>query len=182
MPVRARCGRPITDVPDGGIIEFDPLIHSQSITLNSGPLTVSGKSVTIRSPGGSATMYIAALPVGTARVLVIDSSAAVNLEGIYMSNGYDPAGGGCIRNEGTLTMLDSCVLFGRAMHGAGIWNTGTLAMTGCYLVSNTALGGRGGAIWSSGPVSLDRCFLSANYADDGGGAIWMSGNLDDGGL
>ncbi len=114
-------------------------------------------------------MFISAIPVGSPRILEISASGAVTLDGIYFSNGFSPGQGGCIRNEGTLIMEDSCVLFGRAQHGAGIWNSGSLTMTGCYLVSNTALGGRGGAIQSTGPVFMENCFLSANTADEGWG-------------
>jgi len=81
--------------------------------------------------------------------------------------------GGGIANIGvtsTLTLTDTVVSENFANAGGGIFNTGTLTLTGASLLGNDA-GGAGGGIQNSGTANLANTVLSENSAVLGGGIL-----------
>jgi parallel beta-helix repeat protein len=68
------------------------------------------------------------------------------------------------------------------MNGGGIFNWGTLTVSGCTLSGNTA-GADGGGIYNegTGALTVSGCTLSGNSAADGGGIYNHFGTLTDSG-
>jgi parallel beta-helix repeat protein len=138
-------------------------LKGQTITLTSGELLVS-KSLTIQGLGaGQLTVSGDSL----SRVFEVQAGATVSLSGLTITNGSDSDGGG-IFNAGTLT-LTGCTISGNtaSSNGGGIYNhAGTLTLSGCTISGNTAglsiLGGEGGGIWSNGWMTLTDCALTGN--------------------
>ena len=103
-------------------------------------------------------------------VLVTGGNADVS----YTSSHLERAFGGGIYNSGTLTITGSTLSGNSAYYGGGIYNTegGTLTVTGSTLSGNSA-SYQGGGIINSGQVStmltISDSTLSGNSATDGGG-------------
>jgi hypothetical protein len=77
--------------------------------------------------------------------------------------------GGGIYNEGTLTVSGCTLSTNSAGQGGGIDNAYTLTVSGCILSGNSA--GDGGGLYNdgSGTLTLSGCTLSSNSAAYGGG-------------
>src|SRR5205823_400002 len=89
---------------------------------------------------------------------------------------YYGAGGGAIRNDGTLT-VDGCTIAGnQAEFGGGLYNDGTLAVTNSTLSDNT---GSGAGIFNdvTGMLKVSNCKFSNKGGSSigNGGGIWNSG-------
>jgi len=94
------------------------------------------------------------------------------------SNNY---GGGGICSSGTLTMTDCAFVGNTASHSGGgvfIKPSGVLAITCCTFQGNSATSG--GGIYNSGTTQVSASTFSSNVANDttfGGGGIFNSGTL-----
>ena len=143
-----------------------------TITLTSGQLSIA-KDLTISGPGASS--------------LIIDGNAAsrvfhitagtVTISGLTITNGSTNTGGG-IRNEGTLTLVDSTVSDSAGGNaGGGIYNfSATLTITRSTISGNTALNG-GGVINVFGTVTATNSTFSGNTASVAGGGIHNDGTF-----
>jgi CSLREA domain-containing protein len=151
------------------------------ITLSSasGPLTLANP-VTVTGPGAR---VLAVSGGGFARVFEI-SANGVNVSGLTLRDGLSAGVGGSPAGDG---------------FGGGILNRGTLALTACALVRNSAWGGGalgnsstagnglGGGVYSSGILTMSSCTLSNNEAQGGdvvsgtgagvgfGGGLYLAG-------
>jgi hypothetical protein len=92
-----------------------------------------------------------------------------------------------VTEEGTLTLKNISVRFGKSDRGAGIYNLGTLELDDSYVTANTGRGisnrGRarltnsvvrannGGGIVNYGTMDLDKCKIHNNSAGQGGGIL-----------
>jgi nitrous oxidase accessory protein NosD len=120
---------------------------------------------------------------GTGRVLLV--KARVSITNVKIADGWSRswgATGGGIRNEGTLTLIDSVVTRNRASgNGGGIANYGTLTLKGS-VVSRNRSKDFGGGIYNSAlarsAVLLDtvvrRNVASLNHSGGGGGIYSVS--------
>ena len=156
-------------------IVFAPSLDGQTITLSSGELDISAKSLTINGPGAN---QLTVSGGHNSRVFEVAGTSSVTLSGLTISNGYSVVGG-AILNAGTLTVTGCSVSDNYATNfGGGICNTGTLTVSDCNLFGNTAVY-NGGGIYNAGTAAaltvLD-CTFSSNRPDnifgpytDGGG-------------
>src|SRR5262249_19090074 len=121
------------------------------------------------------------------RVLSVFAPASASIAGLTLAGGsadgsYYPGGGG-LYNQGTLT-LTGCALTGNhadAANGGAAFNEGTLTLAGCTLSGNHANTGYGGAVYNyfDSTLTVTGCALSGNYADGSGvgGALYNLGAL-----
>jgi predicted outer membrane repeat protein len=142
--------------PGDDIITFALDLSGQTITLLTGQLTLTDTVGTTRIVGlGANQLTISG--GNTNRVFEIQTDAVVEISRLTISNGGSP-------------------YFG---NGAGIYNNGTLTVTGSTLNGNNAGYGDGGAIFnaSTGVLKITTSILSGNTAGNGnggGGAIFNS--------
>ena len=104
----------IAAATSGDIIDFSSKLNGQTINLTSGPLTL-GVNLTIDGPGAS---KLTVSGDQARQVFVIGSGTTAKLSGMTIANGY-------------------------AVQGGGIDNFGTLSVSQCVLLGNTAVGGSG---------------------------------------
>ncbi len=120
------------------------------------PLPDLNNSIAIQGPGaGSLTVERAVGFSFTSAILSVDTGQTASLSGLTIANG----------NSG------------------GIFNEGTLTVSGCTLSGNAIDGGVGGAIFSAGMLTVNNSTLSGNAANAAGvsggqgGGIWDVGDL-----
>ena len=168
----------LANADPGATVIFGPGV-SGVIVLQGAELDVTA-SMTILGPGAGIVQVDGG---GALRLFSITSpTAQVALSGLALQNGTalnDPnsvtlgAGGG-IYNGGTLA-LTGCTLTGSAAsYGGGIYNGGTLALAGCTVSGNSADGGAGGGVYNGGALALTGCTLTGNHAFYAG-ALYNSG-------
>jgi beta-glucanase (GH16 family) len=178
--------RAIEVIADGGSITFDPGLAGGTIALNSGPLSISGKQVTIDGTNAPALTVSGG---GMDRVFIIDASATANISDLIIADGYGWQLAGGILNNGTLT-LDQATVTGNTMAtdagdfwqgGGGIYNGegATLNLIDSSVVNNTA-GWSGGGVYSffNTTTTIVRSTISGNLSNDVGGGIRMLGNAE----
>lgn len=144
----------------GDTIAFAPALNGQTITLTKGELLLN-KNLTIAGPGAGA---LSVSGNNHSRVFEVASGTEVSLSGLTISNGL--AAGG---------------------DGGGIYNSGTLTVSGSTLSGNSAnylkkgnaiIGGDGGGIYDSGTLAVNgNSTLSYNTASNRGGGIVNFGML-----
>ena len=105
---------------------------------------------------------------GDYRVLTIEHDSRVLITDMIVENGRITGDGAGIYNAGTLTMTGSTVQYNRAEtgNGAGIYNAGTLMMTDSTLYNNHAQGefSSGGGLYSTGHFYITDSLLDSNDA------------------
>jgi hypothetical protein len=107
------------------------------------------------------------------RIFTIDSGVTASIQGVTIKNGYiswsDRGMGGGIRNDGTLTLLDSevtdsfaggCSYCGSG-YGGGFYNTGTATVTNSSFYDNSSWY-YGGGIASSGTLTITNSSIFDN--------------------
>ena len=111
-------------------------------------------------------------------------SGRVVISGLSLENGapFTLSGGGGIRNQGTLTLINSRISGNTANDGGGILNSagGALTLADTTISGNLSTGAYGfggGGITNRGAISLTSCTISGNTANNDGGGIL---NLGDG--
>lgn len=109
----------------------------------------------------------------TYQVLVTQSSGNLTLNNVTVKDGYALYNnGGCLQNDGSLTLNNSLVTgCGATYYGGGIDNRGTLILNDSVVSNNTA-GYYGGGIANNGTATLNLSSLSGNLAYLGGGGIF----------
>jgi CSLREA domain-containing protein len=183
------------------IITFDPTVFpagsNTTITLTSGGLELSNTSemITIKGPGaGQVTID----GDGNDTVFYVDTDVTAEIDGLTITDGSNPDGGGGISNSGTLT-LNNDVITGNTVpeqtnpliapadapvidttgDGGGIDDLGTLTTNNCTISNNTAQYGGGVYVESSATDTYTNCTISGNNSDtDGaGGGFFVDGTL-----
>jgi len=175
----------IENAPTGSTITFAPRLRG-TILLTGGDLEFV-KNLTLRGPGAD----VLAISGGERGYIVhVTHDVSVSITDLAFRDskitGYSPS---FITNEGKLSLSKSMVsgnsttsnilsvspffLFG----GGGIYNSGTLTMTGSTVSGNTARDGSGGGIYNFGILTMTGSTVSGNTARDSGGGINNSGTL-----
>ncbi|MFC1922577.1 carbohydrate binding domain-containing protein [Chloroflexota bacterium] len=173
-------------IADGGDISFDPGLAGGTITLTSGPLSISGKMITIE---GSGAPGLTVSGGGVDRVLIIDPGANASISYLTIADGYGWQLAGGVLNNGSLT-LDHVMVTNNTMAtdagdfwqgGGGIYN-GDGAMFN--LIDSSVVGNT--ADWSGGGVysffnttsTIERSTISGNVSNDVGGGIRSLGTAE----
>ena len=141
------------------------------------PLSITGEGVgnTIIERDASAAAF---------RILRVAPTGTLTLQQLVLRSGRS-AGGGGIRNEGTLALIHTTVTanVGGADEGGGIVNTGTLTLIASRVTENRVVFGGGGIVTGLVPddphdrssVTLINSTVSGNSADFLGGGILVVG-------
>lgn len=181
----------IADATTGDTIVFDAGLQGSTITLTTGALTISNKTLSIRGPGPDRLSLNGG---GSSRVFYIANAVSgtrtVTLSGLSITNGLAASGGGggirtapAFGKEIALT-LSNCVV--RANQSATATYEGgggvaaarytTLTMVDCEVSSNGAAQYGGGGVWVYGPATFDRVsFVGNTSAASGGGLLIRNG-------
>jgi hypothetical protein len=118
------------------------------ITLTSGELDITNNLILL-GPGPKTLTVDGAYNGPVFNV----TNGVVSISGLTIANGV-----GNIYNSATLS-VSNCVIMGSDWSGVG--NSGTMALNGCTISSNSA-GIFGGAIYNSGTLGLTNCTVSGN--------------------
>ncbi len=170
----------ITGASAGDTITFAASLSGQTITLTSGQLSIAQSLAINGDLNGDGVPDITVSGNNTGRVfkISITNSDAVTLEGLNITKGNSPGGGGILASGGTLTVAHSTVSGNSVSGGSGspggggIYAVGgTLAVTDSTLASNSALGGGALSIVRSPNARVTSATFSGNSAALRGGAI-----------
>jgi hypothetical protein len=171
----------LADAHNEDVINFDPSLNGQTITLTSGELVVN-KIVSIYSPDPN---NLAIDANHASRVFHVTGGASAGISGLSIING-SASGlyGGGIYNDHAMLSVITCTLSGNSADaptggGGGIFNdafsgTATLYVLNCTLSGNSASYGYGGAIGNEGyngsaTLTVLNSTISGNSAASGGG-------------
>ena len=143
---------------------------SNGIYNESGSLTVVGSAISDNHNDRdySANASGGGIYNGSSGTAIIDNSTITR-------NGNDTLyyGGGGIYNAGTLKVSGSTISGNSAEDGAGIY--GSVTMTDSIVIGNGSLPtSRGGGLWVTGLATVVNSAIVGNYAVDGGGGINVS--------
>jgi hypothetical protein len=123
-------------------------------TINlAGALPDLSTNIDIQGPGAN-LLTVRRDTGGSYGIFTVASGATVAFSGLTISNGL--------------------------ASGGGIYNAGTLTVSGCTLSGNSTGpddGGSGGGIFNAGTATVTASTFSGNYADWSGGALYNTGTL-----
>lgn len=170
--------------PSPGLITFATELSGGTITLTSGQLVIA-QDLTIDASALAVAFIIDADQ--NSRVFYVQAGRTVALHNLELTGGWvddrsdlNNGLGGCISNQGTLTIANTIIRSNRAVWGAGIGNNGgSIVLNHSSIIDNSTLTNNndGGGIWSrGGSVTLNESTISSNAARQGGG-IWNSGGI-----
>jgi hypothetical protein len=178
--------RAVDILADGGTIRFAPGLTGETITLSSGPLVVSGKTINIIGAGAPGLTVSGG---GTDRVFIINAGAAANISHLTIADGFGWQLAGGILNNGSL-ILDHATVTRNTMGtdagdfwqgGGGIYNGdgARLNLIDSSVVNNTAAWS-GGGVYSffNSTTTIVRSTISGNVSADVGGGIRSLGNAE----
>lgn len=162
-------------IEEGKLIQFDPSLAGQTITLLSGPLDpYGGTSHVIEGPpNGGITIN-----GGNNFIVIGGGSRDLTLRNMTITGGRPPAGGvgGGINFGGKsdLTLENVLVTGNAAERGGGLYVTGgaSLLMLNSTVSGNTATG-EGGGIYNTGSMRLTNSTVTGNTAAGGGGVAYQ---------
>jgi hypothetical protein len=145
-----------------------------NIALTSAGLPAITRDVTITGLGAGLLTVDASGVAGDRSVFTIDAGATVVIEGLTITGGNNPDGGG-IYNSGTLT-VENAVISGNVANidngdGGGIYNDGgSVTLTNVAMTNEAA--DEGGSIYNSnGTVRMTDSSITDSTANNDGGAI-----------
>ena len=148
-------------------ITFDPTVFAtpQTITLTAGSLALTDTATTTITGLGAALIRVSGNHADA--VFQITNGASAALSGMAITAGSAALGGG-VHNDGTVTLTD-CTLIGNSAsgHGGGLYNFGTATLINCTASGNSA--DEGGGVYNAGTATLINCTISGNSANKGGG-------------
>ena len=112
------------------------------------------------------------------QVLVVNSGATLTLKYLTIQNGNGGGSGGGIANSGTLAVSNCTIMQNTApssMNGGGIANLGALTVSNSTFSGNSA-SANGGGIYNDGvSLTVTNSTFSSNSAGSSGGGIYNSG-------
>jgi parallel beta-helix repeat protein len=148
----------IAHAQNGDTVQFAPSLDGQTITLTSGELdigtTKQPTTIQIEGPGDSQL----AVSGGGSRVFGVGVNSQLILSGLTITGGR---------------ALYNFNAFDRYSLGGGIYNAGTLTVSGCT-ISNNVADIDGGGIYNAygATLTVSGCTISNNVADYDGGGIY----------
>ncbi len=186
----------LADTATGGTVLFSPSFFSQPRTIFLASALLVNRSLTIQGPGAA---LVTLDSNNIDRVLKVDAPATLTLSGVRLTRGNPGASnsgggvlvnggtlsatdvvidnsrgnqGGCIYNNGSLTLIRARLSACQASFGAGLLNEGgkTANLYDSVIENNISSGGAGG-VGNNGSLLLERVTLAGNSATFGGGMI-----------
>jgi hypothetical protein len=132
-------------------------------------ITFTGPSLTFEAESGTPTLDGAK----TVRLLSVDSTSNVTIDGLEIEFGAAAGIGGGIENKGTLTVKNSTFSSNSGSNGGAISNAAgaTLTVENTTFSHNTTTGVGGGAIINMGNATVARSEIVNNTAPINGGGI-----------
>ncbi len=165
----------IADANPGDTIDFSV---TGTITLTSGELLIQTGPLTIQGPGADQLMIDGN---SSSRIFHIAAGVDAAISGLTVAWGLpDSGGGGAVRNEGVLELIDCTVRDSIAQYGngGGIYNAGTMSIMRCT-ISGSYSTDNGGGIYNAGTMSITNSTISDNIgwwgSTDYGGGIYNAG-------
>ncbi len=131
------------------IIDFVPALNGATITLTSGSLNITGRTLTI-----DASALLSGITISgnnSSRILTIEGNADVTLRSLHFRNGREAAGnGGGVYTFQSHLVLDAC------------------SIRDCFSSAN------GGGLYGNGMTgSIRRCEIAGNQSDIFGGGVFL---------
>ena len=153
------------------ISTFGPITQTTVALCFTGGITINGagSTLTIVDAGRND------------RAAQVSTTATVVLQGLTMQNAVEledygaTAGGGCINNQGTLTLFQTTLTGCTGSDGGGVYSTGTLSVINSSITGNSGLV-EGGGVYNLGTVSIANSVVSLNAAPDNGGGLCNCGD------
>ena len=169
-----------TTIDGGGVVTLDG--HNLAIPRDSKQFELMGPGATLTltnitlANGYADTAYSSGdggcIRAGANSRLVL---LTVNLRNCRTPDGY--AGGGIyITDTASVLMIQSTLSGSSATSGGGIYNAGTLTLSGSLLSSNVVTGS-GGGLLNLGTATLSGSYVLSNTATQNGGGLKNSGRL-----
>lgn len=163
----------IDDAPAGSVLVMCPGTYS-------GPLAISGKSLTLRGRDGADSTIIDAGDDGPALVVANTPSPGVTVRGLTLQNGRNAGAGGGVRCTQSRLVINASVIANNVADGGGGLYASfcSLTVTGTLFQNNDGNSRSGGGAWvvdSSGAIDSSR-FLG-NQAELGGGVAIVEGTM-----
>ncbi len=162
----------VQNAPSGSIITFASNVTGTINIPNiynslASPLGIS-QNLDIQGPGAN---NLTISGNGWTNVFETGPNATATIAGLTIADGVNVAGsggGGGIWNEGTLTVTNCTLLDNSATvgEGGGIFNQGTLTVTNSTLSGNSATSGYGSAIDNAGTLTVTNSTLSGNFGPE----------------
>jgi hypothetical protein len=169
-------------------IDFNPSVFTSATTIKpSALLTLSNTSHSITIDGSGAGP-ITISGNNSHQVFKVNSGVTATIENLTISAGWIAGSGGInngagINNAGTLTLSD-CVISGNTCGqtasyyfystndsvGAGVYNTGTMSVTGSTISSNYCYSNRvsdGGGVYNDGTMTITGSTIAGNSVKNG---------------
>ncbi len=159
--------------PGNDVIVFETGVTG-TIQL-AGPLPELATNLVISGPGAY-LLTVRRSTGGEYSAFRVGPGAVVTIDGLTISNGFAPSGGGGIFNEGILTVRRCILRANTAANGGGIFNSGELSVLESTLSDNEAITSGGGLYSDIGPdgytAVVSRSTVSGNRAGVEGGGIF----------
>lgn len=177
------------------------LENTQTITTYDDDYPLAAKRIVIKGSTG------AKIATNGGTCLHIETSIPVTIENITITNGNGTQGGGInisqganvtiaegtiitgnqsisgdcngggIYNRGTLTITGGEISNNEAFYGAGIYNSGIITISGGTIKNNTASYNGGGIFIDDGECTMTGGSIKGNNAENGGGIYLQTGSL-----
>lgn len=169
----------VLNAAPGDLITFATNLTGQTILLTSGQIILT-TNLTVDASAVSGGISISGN--NSSRIFQVNSSVTVTLNSLTITNGNIASDGGGIYNFGTLT-LSRCAVLGNTatLSGAGIFSAdgSTLTLDACAITGNTAVSVNGGGVVTRGPNThnIINTTIAGNTAAGQGGGLLNRGNL-----
>lgn len=167
---------------DTATILFTPALSGHTVSITGSPVGFTGPATVALTGSDTSRPDTAATVIDggrTTQLLNINSGAGpVTISNLTLQNGFSSTNGGALQNSATLN-LHGVDVRDSAAHGTtvsngrggGVYNTGTLSVTGGSFVGNDAQTECGGAIDNSGTATISQVTIAKNSSDCGGGLM-----------
>jgi len=190
----------IGSAKSGSIITFDPALAGKTITLTSGDIHITQRSLRIQGLGSTSPIINDGNNNWTINV---DASASVLMNNLMFQRSNMRNGAGLLINYGQLS-LNHCVISHNKTVGGSIHNYSMLNVTdstitdnivdndggginndtGSTTIINSIISGNktnqynGGGVRNNGILTIINSKISSNNASDSGGGIFNSGRIN----
>ncbi|CAN5545586.1 hypothetical protein BH11PLA2_BH11PLA2_25290 [soil metagenome] len=170
--------------PGADTILFNSALSGQTLTLDTALADISS-ALTITGLGAS-SLTIARIATAATNFTIFRNSSGVDssLSDMKLTNGKatGAAGGGAIRNAGTLAVNRVTMTGNSSLYGGGAYcggNGATMTLTDCTISGNSASKFGGGVYNRIGSTTVTNCQITGNTSTlKGGGVYALNGILN----